>query len=65
MASDIPPAWFVEPLFKLLVSMREHTATWGNPEFVVDDEMAVRLGVAPGKSMHLNTPAGMITVRSR
>lgn len=61
--TDIPPRWFVEPMMSLAVACVEHTMV-KRPitRIQVAPDFGLQLGIAPGTSMDVHTPAGYVEV---
>jgi hypothetical protein len=62
----MPPDWFVEPLMALAVSVVKNTGLRSpSMRLVVDAELGLRLGIAPGETMAIHTVAGYVNVESK
>jgi hypothetical protein len=63
-ALEVPPAWFVEPLMDLAMSIAENTAQRPTFSVRVASELGLCLGLAPGEEMKVHTATGYVTVVS-
>jgi hypothetical protein len=63
MTINAPPHWFLEPLMSLAATCAEHTMV-KRPiaRISLATDFGLQLGIAPGTSMDVHTPAGHVEV---